>query len=116
MTLSTFGAAVKFDSYQSLQDWICDTDRPIEIQDFVFPDVIAGDCSELIGKYKEALEPHRGPRGIHGPFFGLDLSNPDRAIRAVIQERFLKGLEIAESLSDGFLVGPVTRLSNFVTQ
>lgn len=98
MTLSTFGAAVKFDSYQSLRNWICDADRPIEIQDFVFPEVIAGDCSDLVGKYKSALEPHRGPRGIHGPFFGLDLSNPDRAIRAVIQERFLKGLEIAESL------------------
>lgn len=99
MTLSTFGAAVKFDTYQSLQNWICDADRPIEIQDFVFADVIAGDCSDLIGKYKAALEPHQGERGIHGPFFGLDLANPDRAIRAIIQERFLKGLGIAESLS-----------------
>ena len=104
MTLSTFGAAVKFDSYETLRDWICDSDRPIEIQDFVFPDVIAGDCSELVEKYRTALEPHRGERGIHGPFFGLDLANPDRAIRAIIQERFLKGLEIAESLSATHMV------------
>ena len=104
MTLSTFGAAVKLDTYQPLQSWICDADRPIEIQDFVFPDVIAGDCSELIGKYKSALEPHQGERGIHGPFFGLDLSNPDRVIRSIIQERFLKGLEIAESLSATHMV------------
>jgi sugar phosphate isomerase/epimerase len=104
MTLSTFGAAVKFDVYQSLEDWICEAERPIEIQDFVFPEVIAGDCSDLVAKYKSVLEPHRGERGIHGPFFGLDLSNPDRAIRAVIQERFLKGLEIAESLSATHMV------------
>ena len=98
MALSTFGAAVTLPTFENLQSWICDADRPIEIQDFVYPDVIAGDCSDLIAKYQTALAPHKGHRGIHGPFFGLDLANPDRAIREVIQQRFFKGLEIAEAL------------------
>ncbi|NVO25308.1 sugar phosphate isomerase/epimerase family protein [Donghicola mangrovi] len=104
MALSTFGAAVEFDSYLTIKDWLCEADRPIEIQDFVMPDVIAGDCSDLIGQYQTALDGHNGLRGIHGPFFGLELSNPDRAIRAIIQDRFLKGLEIAEALGGSHMV------------
>lgn len=98
MALSTFGAAVTLPIFESLQSWICENERPVEIQDFVYPDVIAGDCSDLVKKYQTALTSHKGYRGIHGPFFGLDLSNPDPAIREVIQQRFLKGLEIAEAL------------------
>jgi sugar phosphate isomerase/epimerase len=98
MTLSPLGAAIKRPNLDALRDWLFDSDRPIEIQDFVFPEVIAGDTAELVQDYREALTGHRGPRGIHGPFFGLDLANPDREIRAIIQRRFLKGTEIAEAL------------------
>lgn len=98
MNLPRLGVALKHADFATLRDWIFDHDRTIEMQDFVFADVIAGDTQPLIEAYAKALDGHKGLRGIHGPFFGLDLSNPDREIRAIIQKRFLKGVEIAEAL------------------
>ncbi|KFE34211.1 sugar phosphate isomerase/epimerase family protein [Thioclava atlantica] len=104
MTLPLLGAAIRRHDLDILRDWIFEPGRAIEIQDFVFPEVIAGDPGDLIASYKVALEGHRGRRGIHGPFFGLDLSNPDREIRAVVRKRLLKGLEIVEALGGSHMV------------
>lgn len=98
MELPRLGVATRYPTLEMLRDWIFDHDRTIEIQDFVFPDVIAGDTAPMVETYRKALDGHAGLRGIHGPFFGLDLSNPDREIREIIQRRFLKSLEIAEAL------------------
>ncbi|MFC2969502.1 sugar phosphate isomerase/epimerase family protein [Acidimangrovimonas pyrenivorans] len=104
MPLPLLGTAIRRPDLDTLRDWIFDAGRAIEIQDFVMPEVIAGDTSELVADYRTALEGHEGPRGIHGPFFGLDLANPDAEIRAVIQRRLLKGLEIAEALGATHMV------------
>ncbi|MDQ2093359.1 sugar phosphate isomerase/epimerase family protein [Rhodalgimonas zhirmunskyi] len=104
MSLPLLGVAIKRSDLDVLRDWIFEPNRAIEIQDFVMPDLIAGDCAPLIADYQAALAGHEGPRGIHGPFFGLDLSNPDAEIRAVIQQRLLKGLEIAEALGGSHMV------------
>jgi hypothetical protein len=40
----------------------------------------------------------RGPRVLHGLFYGLDLSNPDDEIRAVVRRRLIRGVEIAAEL------------------
>lgn len=104
MSLPLLGTAVKRNDLNVLRDWIFDEGRAIEIQDFVFPDVIAGDTADLVADYRQALKGHEGPRGIHGPFFGLDLANPDAEIREVIQRRLLKGLEIAEALGGTHMV------------
>jgi sugar phosphate isomerase/epimerase len=98
MDLPRLGVALHHAHLETLRDFIFDHDRTIEMQDFVFPDIIAGDTSALIESYRQSLAGHNGLRGIHGPFFGLDLSNPDKDIRKIIQQRFLKGLEIAEAL------------------
>lgn len=107
MTLSPLpllGVALTRPDFDALRDWITGPGRAIEIQDFVGADVIAGDTDALVADWRAALAGHAGPRGIHGPFFGLDLSNPDREIRAVIQRRLLKGLEIAEALGGTHMV------------
>lgn len=104
MPLNPIGAAVLIRHMDMLHDWLVERDRPIEIQDFVGPDVIAGDVSDLVGHWQQALSDHQGPRGIHGPFFGLDLSNPDRAIRAIVQERLMAGIEIAARLKADVMV------------
>ena len=104
MTLPRLGAALTLARFTSLRDWICDTARPLEIQDFVGPEVIAGDCSARIAEWQAALAGHEGPRGIHGPFFGLDISSPDREIRAVVQRRLIRGIEIAEALGGTHMV------------
>lgn len=104
MPLPTIGAAVRMRDMDALQDWIFTADRPIEIQDFVGAEVIAGDVSDLVAAWRTRLDGHRGPRGIHGPFFGLDLSNPDRAIRDIIAARLIKGVEIAAQLGADVMV------------
>jgi len=104
MTLPRLGVAVTSAPFDILRDWIFDTDRAIEIQDFVTPAVIGGDCSDLIARWQDKLEGHRGLRGIHGPFFSLDIAAPDPAIREVVQMRLLRGLEIAEKLKATHMV------------
>ncbi|SDX08299.1 sugar phosphate isomerase/epimerase family protein [Roseicitreum antarcticum] len=104
MPLPLLGAAVQLHHMDMLRDWLFDQNRPLEIQDFVSPQVIAGDTSEQIGAWQKMLAGHKGPRGIHGPFFGLDLSNPDAAIRAIVQQRLIKGIEIAAALEADVMV------------
>lgn len=104
MSLPVIGAAVPLREMDALRPWLFEADRPIEIQDFVGPDVIAGDVSALVADWKKALDGHKGPRGIHGPFFGLDLSNPDEDIRAVIQKRLITGVDIAARLGADVMV------------
>lgn len=98
MDLPRLGVAVKQGELAGLRDWIFDHDRAVEIQDFVFPGVISGDTQPIVDAYRRDLDGHKGERGVHGPFFGLDIGNPDAEIRGVIQKRFLKGLELTEAL------------------
>lgn len=102
--LPLLGTALTLHSLEPLRDWIFGPGRAIEIQDFVYTSVIMGDPSDLIARWQAELAGHDGPRGIHGPFFGLDLANPDPEIRAIVQKRFLKGLEIAEALKATHMV------------
>ncbi|MBN2631492.1 MAG: TIM barrel protein, partial [Rhodobacteraceae bacterium] len=104
MPLPLLGLALSYAHYAPLEAWICEEGRAIEIQDFVYTSVIRGDVSDMVARWKAALGAHHGPRGIHGPFFGLDLANPDPDLRAIIQTRFLKGLEVAEALAATHMV------------
>lgn len=104
MPLPPLGAAVQLRHMDTLRDWLFDAGRPLEIQEFVTPEVISGDTSELVADWQKLLADHKGARGIHGPFFGLDLSNPDAAIRAIVQERLIKGVEIAAALNADMMV------------
>lgn len=104
MPLPTIGACVTVTTMPSLRDWAFAGNRPLEIQDFVQADVIAGDPSALIATWQGLLAGHGGPRGIHGPFFGLDLSNPDAEIRAIVRKRLIKGVEIAAALQADLMV------------
>ncbi len=98
MTPPLLGVALTLPRFAPLRDWICGPGRAIEIQDFCGIGVLEGDVSGLVAAWQAALPGHDGPRGIHGPFFGLDLANPDREIRAIVQKRFLQALDVAEAL------------------
>ena len=104
MTLPLLGAALSLEDVPALQAWICDAGRPVEMQDFVAPEVIAGDCSDRIEGWRRALQGHGGPRGLHGPFLGLDIASVDGDVRAVVQRRLIRGLEIAEALAASHMV------------
>ncbi|MGH1414937.1 MAG: sugar phosphate isomerase/epimerase family protein [Pelagimonas sp.] len=103
-TLPRLGAALKHDAFALLQTWMRDHDRALEIQDFVTFQAIVHDREALLSAYKPLLDGYHGPVGIHGPFLGLDISNPDPELRAIITQRLLQGLEVAESLSGTHMV------------
>lgn len=104
MPLPLLGAALTLDHMPALRDWILGPGRDVEIQDFVLPGMIEGDWRPRAEKWRAELAGHTGGVGIHGPFFGLDLSNPDREIRAIVTKRLLQGLELAEFLGGTHMV------------
>ncbi|MBU4528467.1 MAG: sugar phosphate isomerase/epimerase [Hoeflea sp.] len=104
MTLPLLGAAVTLPTFTQIQDWICGPGRAIEIQDFCGIGVLERDHSDLIAAWQAVLPAHTGERGIHGPFFGLDISTPDREVRAIVQKRMMQALEVAEALEATHMV------------
>lgn len=98
MSLPILGVALKYPDFAPLRDWVRDHDRAIEIQDFLAIGSLQTDQSERIAAWNAALKGHKGAVGIHGPFLGLDLANPDTEIRPIIQRRLLTALEYAEKL------------------
>ena len=84
MTFSKLGAAITFDVEEEVFNWLCDSDRPIEVQDFTSPNILNSDFSGLVLKYKDKLKSHKGTRGLHGPFFGLELGNQETEFQKLI--------------------------------
>ncbi len=104
MTLSKIGAAVTLDNIDAVFNWLCEQDRPVEIQDFTLPNILSGDLSGLVSRYQEKLQAHKGPRGLHGPFFGLDLGNLETAFQKLITARLLSALGICEHMNAQYMV------------
>ena len=104
MTLSKIGAAVTLENIDMVFNWLCEQDRPIEIQDFTPPNVLSGDLSGLLSFYRKKLLAHQGPLGVHGPFFGLDLGNLETAFQKLITAQLISSLEICEDLSAQYMV------------
>ncbi|SOC00464.1 sugar phosphate isomerase/epimerase [Rhodobacter sp. JA431] len=102
--LPLLGTALLIDHFTPLRDWICEAGRAIEIQDFVTPNMSEAETAELIAQWQKLLPAHTGPRGIHGPFLGLDLSTADKEIRALVTKRLLWGVNVAEALSATHMV------------
>ncbi|MFN6978911.1 MAG: sugar phosphate isomerase/epimerase family protein, partial [Gemmobacter sp.] len=103
-TLPRLGAALTLGDMPGLRDWLFETDRAIEIQDFCTPEAMVADQSARIEGWRHALAGHGGARVLHGPFYGLDLANPDDEIRAVVQRRLIRGVEIAAHLGCDVMV------------
>ncbi|MGO4854539.1 sugar phosphate isomerase/epimerase family protein [Phaeovulum sp. W22_SRMD_FR3] len=104
MDLPLLGLALDYADFAPLRDWIMGPGRAVEIQDFVTPAAVTGDWRPKAAAWARALAGHTGEIGIHGPFFGLDIANPDPELRAVITTRLLQGLEIAEALGGTHMV------------
>ena len=85
--ISKIGAAVTIKNMEAVIEWLCKEDRPIEIQDFTLPNILTDDMSGILTTYQERLKSHNGVRGLHGPFFGFDLGNPERVFQKIISER-----------------------------
>ncbi|SIO33618.1 Sugar phosphate isomerase/epimerase [Rhodovulum sp. ES.010] len=99
MTRPVIGAALGVPDLPDFRDWLFEKDRDLELQGFAEPDLlIAGDWTPLVDKARRALDGFRGRLGIHGPFIGVGLVNPDPEIRALATRRMMAGLEVCCAL------------------
>lgn len=103
-SLPRLGAALKFDAFKQVEPWMREHNRAFEIQDFVTHETLERDRADILAAYAPVLDAYPGEVGIHGPFFGMDISNPDPELRAVIVKRLLQGLDVAEALEATHMV------------
>ena len=92
------GACLKISEIPKHRDWLFETERDIEIQDFTTSTSLLSDCEDLVAAANAALDGHQGRVGIHGPYEGLDIDNKDSELRPLITSRFLAALEAAEAI------------------
>lgn len=104
MTDLVLGCAVKLPAFDTLADWLRARDRAIEVQDFVDHRSLTTGRDALLDAWRTRLDGYGGPLGMHGPFLGLDLANPDPELRALVSQRILQGLEVAEDLGATMMV------------
>jgi sugar phosphate isomerase/epimerase len=98
LTRPLLGAALNLESLRNHREWIIERQRDLEIQDFVWADLLTGDWQSRADAIKHELDGYQGRLGIHGPFWGLALDNQDPEIRAVVTRRLVQGLDVAASL------------------
>jgi sugar phosphate isomerase/epimerase len=103
-TLPVVGVALTSHHLSQHLDWILADQRDLEIQDITDPDLLDDDWQARAYAIREMLQAHTGRRGIHGPFYGIDIGCKDRAIQAVVQQRLLQGLEFAQIVGASHMV------------
>lgn len=96
--LPLLGVALSTKGLATLQDFVLSENRDLELQDFCDADLLNGDWQVIARHARDLLTGYRGRLGIHGPFMGLNIANPDPDLRAVIAAKYLRGLEVCEFL------------------
>lgn len=100
-----------------LRGWI--DGRDVEIRDFTTLGALAGDnWRGIAGRVKAEFAGHAGRIGLHGPFLGFAIDQPDPDLRAIVQARMLAALDALEIFCGGrqghmVLHSPFTTWSGF---
>ena len=92
------GACLTVDEIADHRDWLFDAERDVELQGFGTHAAVNHELDDRVAAALAALDGHRGRRGIHGPYEGLDVDNKATEVRPLITARFLKALEAADRL------------------
>lgn len=108
--MPTLGVALPLAGLRAHRDWILEDQRDLEMQDFYRQEVLDGDWRSIAREIRSLLDGYSGRLGIHGPFWGLALDNPDAMVRAAVRRRFQQGLDVAEELGATHMVlhSPIT--------
>ncbi len=88
------GVALPLEGLRLHKDWILEKQRDLELQDFIFAEVLNGDWRPLADEIRRELDGYRGRLGIHGPFWGFNIATQDPDVRAVVQKRMSQGLDV----------------------
>ncbi|MBI4047402.1 MAG: sugar phosphate isomerase/epimerase, partial [Devosia nanyangense] len=86
------------------RDWLIESQRDLEIQDFIFPEILDGDLEAFCRDARARLDGFTGRLGIHGPFYNLPLNARDPLIRDVVKRRLWQGLDACEWLGATHMV------------
>ena len=97
-SLPVLGAAMPLDTLETHRDWLIADQRDLELQDFISADVLNGDWQPLVDRALKLLDGYTGRLGIHGPFWGLSIANPDPDVRVLVRKRMEQGLAVCEAL------------------
>ena len=98
MTPLKIGAALCIEAIPTHRDWLYDADRDLEIQDFIFYDTYRNGWKDTVDRARAATDGFRGRLGIHGPFIGLAIDNPDPDVREITAQRYVSAVEAAAAL------------------
>ncbi|HEY4202672.1 MAG TPA: sugar phosphate isomerase/epimerase family protein [Devosiaceae bacterium] len=96
--LPIVGAAMRVADLDRNHNWILESHRDLELQDFVPAETLEGDWQPLVDHAKQRLDGYTGRLGIHGPYKELLLDTSDPGIRDVIKRRLWQGLDVCEAL------------------
>ncbi|MEM0946402.1 MAG: sugar phosphate isomerase/epimerase family protein [Pseudomonadota bacterium] len=98
MTSLKIGACLMVDQIAAHRDWLFADARDVEIQDFYRLGLMDNGWREVADAARGELAGHQGRIGIHGPFYGLDINNPDTELQPLISNKYLRGVEACEIL------------------
>jgi sugar phosphate isomerase/epimerase len=102
--LPVLGAALMADDLERMHNWVMDSGRDLELQEFCYAEVLNADWKPLAERYRRLLEGHTGRVGIHGPFWGLDIASRDPDIRKIVTKRMMQGLDACEAVGANLMV------------
>ena len=97
-TLPILGVALPLDGLRQHRNWILESQRDLEIQDFFWAEVLNSDWKPLAEEIRKELDGYTGRLGIHGPFWGFSIASKDPDIRAVVNKRLHQGLDVCAAL------------------
>lgn len=103
-SLPVIGACLPVPALETHRDWLFALDRDIELQSFHMPDVLDGDWQALADQANRVLAGHQGRIGIHGPFWGFTVHSVDPAIRRVVENRMMQGLDVCAAVNATLMV------------
>lgn len=86
------------DNIEECIELACQYDLGIEVMAFAFPDVLDGNWSELLSRYRAILRLVPGEIAMHGPFMDMVSGSPDERINAVCSERYRHAIRIGAEL------------------
>lgn len=98
MTPLKIGAALMIDAIATHRDWLFSDSRDLEIQNFALADTYRTGSRETVDQAKAALDGFEGRLGVHGPFWGLDMSCADPDVAEAIGKRYADGVAAAAAL------------------
>ncbi|MEO0864845.1 MAG: sugar phosphate isomerase/epimerase family protein [Pseudomonadota bacterium] len=98
MTPLKIGAALMIETVATHRDWLFADDRDLEIQDFALASTYSDGWQDAVDRAKAAIDGFGGRLGIHGPFYGLDIANPEPDLAKHVGAKYAQSVEAAAAL------------------